>query len=79
MAPALLCAAPFTSPISPAHLLPSAPPLLSLAACLPRRSRGKRASRLLTRTWAIVNLSLALPLGQKVLPPPVLGHGDLLG
>lgn len=73
----------------PCPVLPLSP-LLSLrltssplprhsSTSLPRRSPGKRASRLLTQTWAIVNLSLALLLGQKVWPPPVPGYGVLLG
>lgn len=71
--PSLAPCCPFTSPICRAHLLPSAPPLLLLllVACLPRRSRGKRASRLLTQTWPIVNLSLALPLARMIPPPPL--------
>lgn len=76
--PSLAPCCPFTSPICRAHLLPSAPPLLLLlllAACLPRRSRGKRASCLLTQTWAIVNLALALPLARMILPPPLPGRG----
>lgn len=74
--PSLAPCCPFTSPICRVHLLPSARPLLPLlAACLPRRSRGKRARSLLTQTWPIVNLSLALPLARTILPPPLPGQG----
>lgn len=76
---------PQPCPVLPLHLsyLPGSPPplcpplllLLLLAACLPRRSWGKRASCLLTQTWAIVNLALALPLARMILPPPLPGRG----